>query len=209
MTDFEPDRTGTVGATARSVIVALVAVALGVGLIVGLVRLLGGDDQPGASSVPSPAHTPEGNTASPPPADVLSPAGWADLLAAIQEQTGQMVVFDATLYPTYAVLELPEDRETRRYARYYWDGSMLESQDSFGTASGPRVDLADISVDGMLRLSKRVRSIIEEPTSYYVLVRGKDSRDGAVVYAYANNKYSEGGYLSADENGKRIRKVTW
>ena len=50
--------------------------------------------------------------------------GYDDLLDAIEEETGSTEVFDAVLYPTYAVGSLPLDSSTQRDASFTWDGSL-------------------------------------------------------------------------------------
>ena len=144
-----------------------------------------------------------------PAAMVLSAHGFADLVAAVKAETGATMVFDATIYPGYAVLRLPVDRETKREASYYWDGKKLDANDTFGKSSTPRLDLTTVSVAGMLALSARIREVVEEPNSWYVILHAPEGGDGAAMYAYASNKYTEGGYLSADLTGKQIREVIW
>lgn len=183
-------------------LVTVVAAIVGV---VFLVNLLSGVD---LDSAPS-GSPPPGSQPSPTPADVLSATGFRALLAAIQAQTGTTDVFDATLYPGYASVQLPVDRETRRQAYYYWDGVTLKESNSFGRSSNPRIDLATIDVATMQRLVRLARRQVEEPISWYVIVRAPDASDQAVLYAYASNKFSEGGYVSADARGKVVRKVTW
>jgi hypothetical protein len=190
----------------------LVTVGAAVAVVVFLVNLLSGSDS-GSSSGPGPGPSPtratEGHSGTPAPADVLSVRGFDDLLAAVKAETGGTSVFDATIYPSYAVLQLPVDRETLRQSAYYWDGRTLKASDSFGRSSDPRIDLTTIDPAAMLRLSHRVRRIVDQPTSWYVVIGAPDDFDKAVVYAYASNKFSEGGYISADAHGKVVRKVTW
>lgn len=193
-----------------SLVGGLVAVVAGIALVIFVVSLLSGVDFGGGDSAdPSNPGNPSSGPENQGKSAVLTQPGFKALLAAIKEETGRTVVFEAVLYPEYAVLELPVDLETKRESRYYWDGKELKAYDSFGKSSDARFDLSTINVAGMLRLSQKVREIIEEPTSYYVIVNAPDEFDAAVMFAYASNKYSEGGYLSADADGKQIRKVTW
>jgi hypothetical protein len=185
----------------------LVSVVAAIAVVVFLVNLLSGVDNSPPTSGPSPTRATE-SRGTPAAADGLSVQGFQDLLAAVKSETGTTKVFDATLYPAYAVLQLPVDRETSRQSYYYWDGRKLKANDVFGKSSNPRLDLSTVNAEAMLRLSHRVRRIVEEPTSWYVILRAPDS-DKAVMYAYASNKFSEGGYLSADADGKQIRNVTW
>lgn len=187
----------------------ILSVVVGIALVVFLVNQLSGVDpseSPGGPATVSPTPEQQGSFG---PADVLSVAGLHDLLEAIRNQTGTTNVFDATLYPGYAVLQLPEDRETLRQQYFYWDGQALESRESFGRSTTPRIDLASIDAEAMLRLVRLARRQVEEPTSWYVIVNAPDESDKAVMYAYASNKYTEGGYISAGADGTVIRRVTW
>jgi len=187
----------------------LVSVVAAIAGVVFLVNQLSGVDlDPPSGGNPGATRTPESRP-SPRAADVLSREGFQALVAAIKAETGTTNVFDATMYPTYAVVQLPVDRETLRQYYYYWDGVMLKANESFGRSSTPRVDLASVDVEAMLRLVRRARRLVEEPTIWYVIVNAPDEFDKAVMYAYASNKYSEGGYVSADADGDVIRKATW
>lgn len=190
-----------------SVGVAIALVVIGVNALAGA-----GDAEPGGSGRAGPAATratEHQKRPSPQPAEVLSKQGFADLVAAVKAETGTTMVFDATIYPGYAVLQLPVDRETKRQAYHHWDGRTLDPKDSFGKSAKPRLDLATVSVPGMLSLSARIRGLVDEPNSWYVVLHAPEPSDGAAMYAYASNKYTEGGYLSADLTGRQIREVTW
>lgn len=184
----------------------VVAVVVGIAVVVFFVnRLDDGGDRPGSGGTPTSTPTPEEPVA----AEVLSSAGLANLVAAVEERTGTTKVFDATLYPTYAVLQLPVDRETARQQYFYWDGSKLEPHESFGRSTSGRMDLATIHAETMLRAVRLAQQQVEEPNSWYVIVNAPDDSDPAVLYAYATNKYTEGGYVSVDARGKVVRRVTW
>lgn len=170
------------------VVVLVVAAAL-IGGIVGLVGVLGDSD-----AIPAVADE-EGR------ADVLSATGYADLLDAVREQTGGTVAFEAVLYPAYAVVELPVDTTTNREEYWYWDGRDLSRNDSKSTSTWPRVDLASVDPDVIVALVGQVQQNVEDPTSYYAIVRAPDD-DRAVVWAYATNEYGETAYLGARRDGR-------
>ena len=134
------------------------------------------------------------------PADVLSEQGYADLLTAIEDETGGTVAFSAVMYPTYAVVELPVDATTNREEYWYWDGHDLSPNDVKSTSSWARMDLATVDAGVIVDLVEQVQRNVEEPTSYYAIVRAPDD-DRAVVWAYATNDYSETAYLGARRNG--------
>ena len=79
--------------------------------------------------------------------EVLSVAGYGDLLDAIEEETGSTEVFDAVLYPTYAVGSLPLDSSTQRDASFTWDGS-LETPDGKGECRQAEVGLGLAATGG-------------------------------------------------------------
>ena len=62
----------------------------------------------------------------------------------------------------------------------------------------------------MLRkLALRARNgLVEDPTSYYVIVRkpGPPFNDGVWISAYASNEFGESGYLEADKDGKVLNR---
>lgn len=132
-------------------------------------------------------------------ADVLSVEGYADLLAAVEEESGGTRAFDAVLYPEYAVVSLPVDRQSERYRSWYWDGTTLDTW-SQGTTTGPRFDLAKVDAAVVVDLVEQVQGLVEEPTSWYAIVRAPDG-DGAVVWAYASNEFNETAYLGARPDG--------
>lgn len=131
--------------------------------------------------------------------NVLSVKGYQDLLAAISDETGGTQAFSAVLYPTYAVVELPVDPDTQRSNRFYWNGE-LDSQESFGTSTEQRYDLSELDPAVMVRLLKKVRALVESPTSWYAVVSAPDD-EGAVLSVYASNAYSETAYLLATSDG--------
>jgi hypothetical protein len=131
--------------------------------------------------------------------DVLSAEGYADLVAAVQEQSGGTEAFDAVLYPEYAVVSLPVDDHTKRYRSWYWDGGSLATS-SQGTASSPRFDMGGVDAAVLVDLVGQVQELVEDPTSWYVIVRAPDA-DGAMLWAYASNEFAETAYLGAKPDG--------
>lgn len=134
------------------------------------------------------------------PADVLSVQGYADLLDAVEEETGSTVAFSAVLYPTYASVELPVDRTTQREEYWYWDGRELTNNDVKSTSSFERTDLSRIDPAVLVNLVEQVQTKVEDPTTWYAIVRAPDD-DRAVMWAYASNEYGESEYLGARRDG--------
>ena len=133
-------------------------------------------------------------------ADVLSVGGYRALLTAVEEETGSTVAFSAVLYPTYGSVELPVDRTSQRAAYWSWDGSVLTNNDSKTTSSFRRTDLSRVDPAVIVDLVEKVQKNVEDPTSYYAIVRAPDD-DRAVIWAYASNEYGESEYLGARRDG--------
>ncbi len=202
-----PPTTGRTGGGGLAALLVAGVVVAGVGA--GIVALVAGSDDGDDTTAAVGDDVPQPEQEAQPP-DVLSPAGYADLVAAVREQTGSARVFEATLYPAYAVVDLPEDAKTQRERSFYWDGELDDT--GTGKADGKRIDLAAIDPAALLRLSRKVRALVDEPSSYYVIIEGPSTvfpDDGTRIRAYANNEYSEGAYISADARGKVIRTVEW
>jgi hypothetical protein len=121
-------------------------------------------------------------------------------MAALEEETGSTVAFSAVLYPTYAVVEVPVDATSQREEYWYWDGEDLTRNDNKSTSSYGRTDLSRIDAAVIVDLTDQVQKNVEEPTSYYAIVRSPDD-DRAVIWAYASNDYSESEYLGARRDG--------
>lgn len=136
-------------------------------------------------------------------ADVHSAQGHRDLVADLVSATGSSVVFEAVLYPEYAVLSLPVDTTSQRENRWYWNGAIRDLE-SRGTSSYDRFDLAEVDMAVVTRLLERVRTMVDDPTTSYVILRAPDPQDGAAVSAYASNEFQEGAHLVATGDGQVI-----
>ena len=172
---------------------AIVLAVVGV-VVSGIVSGPSGDPGGGGSSLPPGVEPSDG-------LEVLSEDGYDDLLAAIEEQTGSTEVFDAVLYPTYAVGSLPLDTATRRDASFSWDGA-LELRDERTTSPYTRIDLDTIDPAVVLRLLDRVRSRVDDPTAWYATIRAAAGRDPAVIGVYASNDAGETAYIGATRAGR-------
>lgn len=191
-------------ATLIGVIVVLVAVGgVGAGLVAAISGISGSVDfDTGTSTeLPLPGAEPERGV------NVLSEGGYGDLVEAVVAANGSSDAFEAVLYPAYAVMSLPVDASSQREDRWYWDGD-LESQDSKGTSSYERFDLASVDPAVMVQLVKRVRKLVDEPTSWYAILRGPDPDDHTIMWVYASNEYSESAYLSATADGTVVYNST-
>ena len=141
--------------------------------------------------------------------DAFSADGLDELAADLEKETGSSEVFSATLYPDYAYVEVPAESSGQRMFRYYWDGDL--QQQSKGKATYPnRMDVRDIDSQVIQNLLAKISRKVEDATSNYVIAHAPGPTDeGASLYAYASNDFSEGGYVSATIDGKVIRTTTW
>ena len=128
--------------------------------------------------------------------------GFNDFVAAVKQETGSTTVFDAVIYPRYAVTSIPESPTGKRYTSWYWDGHSLTQNDFKNTTNDPRIDLATVDPSVMITLLEDVRGRIEEPTSWYVSIDSiAATGSGTQLAVYASNEYGEGAYVLADLEG--------
>lgn len=139
--------------------------------------------------------------------NVLSVSGYDDLVRAVEGATGSTTAFEAVLYPAYAVVSLPVDRSSQREERWYWDGQ-LEALGSRSTSSYERFDLDSVDAQVLVRLTKRVRRLVEDPTTWYAVVRHPDPDLGASLWVYASNEFNETAYLGARPDGTVVHNST-
>jgi hypothetical protein len=136
-------------------------------------------------------------------ADMTSAEGYDDFVAALTEKTGSSVVFNATIYPGYAVVEVPVDDSSQRAYGWYYDGTWSDWTGR-GTAEEQRLDLADLDGAIVAATLKKVARKIEDPAAMYVLVNPAGRAEGVCLSAYANNEFDETAYVDATCEGKVV-----
>jgi hypothetical protein len=136
-------------------------------------------------------------------ADMTSAEGYDDFVAALTEKTGSSVVFNATIYPGYAVVEVPVDDSSQRAYGWYYDGAWSDWTGR-GTAEEQRLDLADLDGAVVAATLKKVARKIEDPAAMYVLVNPAGRAEGVCLSAYANNEFDETAYVDATCEGKVV-----
>ncbi len=142
--------------------------------------------------------------------DALSAEGIDQLRDDLVERTGGTEVFRAVIYPEYAVVDVPVDATSQREESLQWDGD-LEEFAGKGTASNARVDLADVDASVVAEAVATAKSLVEDPTMWYVIVEGPSTSladDTAGITAYATNDYSESGFVELALDGTEVRRVT-
>lgn len=183
-----------------SLVISLVVVAVVAAVTVGIFSAVDSAvDAVGDAVTDSPTLAP-GEDPAEDELNLFSPAGYADLLADMQEDFGSTVAFDAVLYPTYAVLDLPVDATSQRQQSHYWHGA-FDDPGSKSLAGEERFDLADVDPAVVIRLVERVRSRVEDPISWYAIVHAPRPDDGSVLQVYASNEYGESAYVLATIDG--------
>ncbi|MCW2780113.1 MAG: uncharacterized protein JWR35_562 [Marmoricola sp.] len=205
---FTPPATkmsGPMGLRGIFTLVAAAAIALAIGGVSlfaahgGGSTASGGSGDPGSITVEQPEKV-----------DPLTVAGFNQMRSAIIDKTGSSKAFSLSVYPGYGIVEVPIDATTKHEQRFYWNGQFQDQ--GTGSSSYRLIDLNAIDPAVLVRLSNRARTtLVKEPTSWYVLAYLADNptNDKTVLWAYANNKFNEGGYISATIDGKVTRKVTW
>ncbi len=184
----------------------LLLVLIPIGLVVGVIAIIAAIVS-GVQSAVSDGDLPVAPGADPGRGEVnvLSPEGFDDLVAALAEETGSSTVFEAVLYPGYAVVSVPVDATTDRTHSFYWDGELDESG-SKSTSAYERFDLADIDPTVVVSVVDQARAKVEDPQSWYSIIRApSDTDDDTWIWGYATNEYGESGYLGSDQAGT----ITW
>lgn len=192
-------RTPPAAARALLVVPLVVLVVVVVSVVAGVLALVRTATDAGSASGPSGTTYAPGVEPTGADVNVLSVRGYGDLVAAVEEATGSSAAFSTVLYPAYAVLDLPVDATSRREQSWYWNGELSENS-SKGTSTEDRFDLRKIDPDVVVRLVTKVRRLVDEPTSWYAVIRAPDD-DGAMILAYASNDYHESTYLAARRDG--------
>ena len=133
-------------------------------------------------------------------------AGFASLREALEKETGSTKVINMTVYPEYAVAEVLEGSAPGRTRRLYYNGEFSES--GLSTTTDRPFDLARVDPEVVATLVRKIRKVVADEDSWYVILRAPDA-PGAAVWAYASNPFGEGGYVSARLDGKVVDTITW
>lgn len=121
----------------------------------------------------------------------MTPQGWAEFLAALEEKTGDTVVFEANLFEDQVSIEVPVEKKGERALSYTWNGEW-DTGDP-GTNSYSRKDLSRIDASKFAASMAYVSAQIQEPERQDIDVFG--NVDGyhpdACYAAYASNRFDE------------------
>jgi hypothetical protein len=181
-----------VKASAIKVVLAVVVAVFALGLIVPLVLVAGVDTQKAVSTGPVALEE----------VDLTTAKGYDRLVREVEAKTGSTIVFGATIYAGYAVMDVPVDADSQRSFGYYYDGDW-QDWGGKGKATEERFDLSRIDGSTVASLVKKVGRKIEEPTTY-VIVNSRGGDEGVCFSAYATNEFTETAYIDARCNGEVV-----
>ncbi|MEU3203704.1 serine/threonine protein kinase, partial [Streptomyces cyaneofuscatus] len=145
------------------------------------------------------------------PADLLTPQGARQAIAALKPLMGGTKVTDFTLYGEHASAQAPLKSNSRLYDRFSYRDGQAKNDDMGGTLmSGDKaVDLNAVDWDALPALLRTARTAlnIPEPESSYVIVDPSSPFHGdrPVLRVYVSDKYG-GAYLTAELDGRVIEK---
>ena len=180
--------------SAKIVLFAAAAV-LALGLAIPLVLV---------SSGVSNEHVASGSAEAGSTVDLTSGRGFTRLVREVEAKTGSSTVFNAVIYPTYAVVEVPEDAQSQRSFGWYYNGEWDEWTGK-GTAEEERFELDQINGRTLAALVKEARGLVDKPTTSYVIVNALGRDHGVCMSVYAGNEHAETAYLDARCDGTVVR----
>jgi hypothetical protein len=123
----------------------------------------------------------------------FTPEGFQAIVDAVKSEKGDDFVFDASIFPRYASLELPTGTNNR-YQSFYWDGEKLQLQDIKGTTDDGQVDLSLVDPQMAIDCVTKVHDRIDNANNWYVIIDDSFG-SGAQMACYASNDFNESTYL--------------
>lgn len=145
------------------------------------------------------------------PADLLTPEGARQAIAALKPLMGGTKVTDFTLYGEHASAQAPLKSNSRLYDRFSYRNGQAKNDDMGGTLmSGDKaVDLDSVDWDALPALLRTARTSlnIPEPESSYVILDPSSPFHGdrPVLRVYVSDTYG-GAFLTAELDGRVIEK---
>jgi Domain of unknown function (DUF1707) len=128
--------------------------------------------------------------------------GYNELVDAVRDESNGSYVFEAVLYPRYAVVEIPTGTNNR-YQTFYWDGDTLELEDIKGTTDDGQIDLALTDAQLMIDCVTTVRGRVDDPESWYAIYSDSFGQ-GPTLSCYASNDFGETTYIQEGLDGTVI-----
>ncbi|MEV4018993.1 protein kinase [Nonomuraea angiospora] len=167
-------------------------------------------NDPSARSTSEEVTDPESPEASTPatPGNLHTPAGMRSLIAKIKNELGDTKVVGLTVYPTYASIEAPLQRDKELYDRYFYRDGEITRSSAGGRVSTPVVDLQKYNWNALPALLKKANKDlgVPKPTSRYLIVDPDYAfaTPSQVLLVYASDDYRSG-YLVANLQGKVVK----
>ncbi|GAB4583905.1 serine/threonine-protein kinase [Nocardia sp. IFM 10818] len=144
-------------------------------------------------------------------ADLLTPDGIRQVIAAFENASGVKEFSEVTFYPEYANAGMPISAGSKRYDSYtYRDGS-VSKQGPGGTLSGSETTVVLSSIDwgvlpGLLEAADQQLNV-PDATMRYVIVdpAWTFNDDRPTIMVYLIDAYSGAAYLAADLDGTVVK----
>ncbi|MFG3224595.1 serine/threonine-protein kinase [Kitasatospora sp. NPDC048194] len=169
-----------------------------------------GPANPSGASSPSsagPAVSAPPPAASTAPANLLTPEGVRRTVAALQPYAPGNKVFELTVYPEYAIAEVPTSAGPKLYDRItIRAGKVTKEAGGEVIGDGKAVDLGQYDWDALPGLLQRAQATLNvpQPTTRYLLVDADMFDDSPALKVYLADDYGTG-YLETDPKGTTKR----
>ncbi len=203
--------------------IAAAAVAIAAGTVV-LITTLPGSGSRGTALTPM--STPTGSvrtkdvqTSEPvddaetaPAADLLTPGGMRQMIAAFEKASGQRRFVRLVVYPTYAAAEIPVPEKGKVYDNYsYRDGVATRVSPGSTLRDTALVDVGSVDWDLLPKMlsTAESRAGVGKPTTRYLIIEPDWAFDAAkapVVLVYIGDDYGSG-YVAFTTRGKVLHVV--
>ncbi|MDQ6525931.1 hypothetical protein RB608_20105 [Nocardioides sp. LHD-245] len=135
--------------------------------------------------------------------------GFAALVAALREETGGTVVRNVTIYPDYAVVDVPyrqDDPTDERELSYYWNGDLDEP--SKGTGTEAVFDLTQVDAAVLDGLCQHAEALLEDAEECYLYISKPDPEDPTPgwITAGVRNDFNQSAYVDFDLAGNVLEE---
>lgn len=127
--------------------------------------------------------------------------GYAEFVAAIEEQNGGTEVYEVSVYESFAYAEVPVPGGDRRSITYQWMNGDLAEWTKASGLDEPLFDMADLDPSAFRSACAAARDLVEEPGDCSVFVRAPEEGDGWIS-AHVGNDFGEYGNVTADLDGE-------
>lgn len=142
------------------------------------------------------------------PVELLTADGFRTFVSAVEDKTGDTVVFDAFVTTDhYGGVTAPADATSGRYVEWTWrDTEFVGDESTGGDDDAVRFDLGRIDADAVPGLVEEVGELIEEP-DWFSLNVGRDpfGVKGQCYRIAASNRFDETAHLLASCSGRVLQ----